>query len=105
MDSKDIVLTDGTLLNIKVNFYTLYLIKETKLDVLQTKVSKKPNDEMLQVEMAGLLIYVILRSNGKMVTKEEAMMLCPLDTESIKELMQEFSKKLEALKKKEDMKM
>ena len=57
------------------------------------------------MEIARLLIYVILRSNGKKVDEEEAMMLVPADATEIEKLLNEFKEKMEKLKKKEAMKM
>ena len=57
------------------------------------------------MEIAKFLIYVILRSNGKKVDEEEAMMLVPADSKEIEKLLNDFKDKMENLKKKEAMKM
>ena len=120
----DVLLTNGELLAVKVNFYTLYLIRkqgidkdsitlenrEKKLAKIGNKKSReyftlKDKIESMQLEVASKMIYVILRSNGKMVTFEEALMLCPLDTEEIRKLIMSFKTEMEKVKKKEAMKM
>lgn len=120
----DVLLTNGELLAVKVNFLTLYLIKkqgidkdsitlenrEKKLAKIENKKSReyftlKDKIESMQLEVASKMIYVILRSNGKMVTFEEALMLCPMDTEEIQKLIMSFKNEMEKVKKKEAMKM
>ena len=120
----DVLLTNGELLAVKVNFFTLYLIKkqgidkdsitlenrEKKLAKIENKKSReyftlKDKIESMQLEVASKMIYVILRSNGKMVTFEEALMLCPMDTEEIQKLIMSFKNEMEKVKKKEAMKM
>ena len=103
MDEQDIRLENGELLSVKVNFLTLYLIKKTGIDKLQKKLKTAKKD--LNIEIAAKMIYVILRSNGKKVDEEEAMMLVPIDAGEIEKLFIEFKNKMEKLKKKEDMKM
>ena len=56
------------------------------------------------MELAGKMIYVILRSNGLKVDEEEAMMLTPMDAKSIQDIFNEFEKKLKEYKKKEQAK-
>ena len=115
MDERDIRLADGSLLTVKVNFYTLYMINKTNVEKLsqrldrEQKKEEKVRDEAkildLQMEIAKYLIYVILRSNGKKVDEEEAMMLVPADSQEIEKLLNDFKDKMENLKKKEAMKM
>ena len=120
----DVLLTNGEVLAVKVNFFTLYLIKkqgidkdsitlenrEKKLAKIENKKSReyltlKDKIEAMQLEVASKMIYVILRSNGKLVTFEEALMLCPMDTEEIQKLIMSFKTEMEKFKKKEAMKM
>jgi hypothetical protein len=56
------------------------------------------------MELAGKLIYIILRSNGLKVDEEEAMMLTPMDASSIQDIFDEFEKRLNEYKKKEQAK-
>lgn len=113
MDERDIRLADGSLLTVKVNFYTLYMINKTNVEKLSQQLDREQKKEKkdeskilnLQMEIAKFLIYVILRSNGKKVDEEEAMMLVPADSIEIEKLLNDFKDKMENLKKKEDMKM
>lgn len=85
MKSKLIELTDGSKLEVKVNFYTLYLAKMNGIDKKIDGKSELTDDE--NMELAGKLIYIILRSNGLKVDEEEAMMLTPMDASSIRLMM------------------
>ena len=96
MNGKLIKLTDGTKLDVKVNFLTLYMIQKDGLAKLMTgkngKIRENLSDEE-NMEAAAKLIHVILRSNGLKVDEEEAMMLTPMDPEEIRTLFDEFEKK------------
>ena len=98
MDEKIITLTDGTKLEVKVNFMTLYLIKKHGLDKVINKEALSEDENM---EAAAKLIYIILRSNGLKVDEDEALILAPMDPEAIRELFDEFGKKVDKYKKKE----
>ena len=100
--SKLIELTDGSKLEVKVNFYTLYLVKMNGIDKKIDGKSELTDDE--NMELAGKLIYIILRSNGLKVDEEEAMMLTPMDASSIQDIFDEFEKRLNEYKKKEQAK-
>ena len=102
MKSKLIELTDGSKLEVKVNFYTLYLVKMNGIDKKIDGKSELTDDE--NMELAGKLIYIILRSNGLKVDEEEAMMLTPMDASSIQDIFDEFEKRLNEYKKKEPAK-
>lgn len=102
MKSKLIELTDGSKLEVKVNFYTLYLVKTNGIDKKIDGKSELTDDE--NMELAGKLIYIILRSNGLKVDEEEAMMLTPMDASSIQDIFDEFEKRLNEYKKKEQAK-
>lgn len=102
--SKGIRLTDGTLLEPKVNFLTLKIFQEEGLDKLYKKIQKKPDDGALQAEILSKFIYAIVRSSGRKVDEEEAMMLISLESEedidTIMSVISDFEKKLENFKKK-----
>lgn len=101
MNEKFIELTDGTRLSVGVNFATLYYAQKVNL----SKYSKYEKlTESQAMDVASKIIYIILRSNGRTVTRDEAMMLTPPDTSDIQELFQEFHEKLGKLKKKRDAK-
>ena len=94
MKSKLIKLTDGSKLEVKVNFYTLYLVKMNGIDKKLDGRTEEDLTEEENVELAGKLIYVILRSNGLKVDEEEAMMLTPMDADSIREILKKGSKNI-----------
>ena len=63
--------------------------------------NKETLSEDENMEAAAKLIYIILRSNGLKVDEDEALILTPMDPEVIRELFDEFGKKVEKYKKKE----
>ena len=114
---RDIRLSNGELINININFYTLKLLAQSNLSSLERKIDKLKekfeiakseekkqdiNNEInaLSYEMIGKIIYIILRSNGKKVDEEEAMILIPGDVDEIENIFNEFFKKMEEFKKK-----
>lgn len=101
---KEIRLTDGTLLEVKINFLTMKLIVDEGIEELSNKVKKK-EDKKIKMDIAAKLIYIILRSNGKKVDKDEACMLVPADDKIIEELFSEFADKINKFKKKQENKM
>lgn len=119
---RDIRLSNGELINININFYTLKLLAQSNLSILERKIDKLKeklastkseekiqdiNNEInaLSYEMIGKIIYIILRSNGKKVDEEEAMILIPGDVDEIENIFNEFFNKMEEFKKKEESKM
>ena len=102
MQGELIELTDGSKLEVKVNFATLYYIQKEHLDKLITKDdSIRKGKEM---ELAAKLIHVILLSNGRKVTFDEALQLVPIDTEQVEKIFDEFVARLKKYKKKEQAK-
>lgn len=107
MNERLITLNDGTKLEVKVNFLTLYMIQKSGLGKLLTSKSGKGKAKLTDdenIEAAAKLIHIILRSNGMKVDEEEAMLLAPMDPEEIRILFDEFGKKVEKYKKKEQTK-
>lgn len=106
---KEIRLTDGSLLEVKINFLTLKLISDTDLErlvnIMEKKEKKGKQDTRLQINIAAKMIYVILRSNGRRIDEEEACMLVPMDVKVITELFDEFGKRFESFKKKQKNKI
>lgn len=98
---RDIRLTDGSILEVNINFLTMKLMVDLKIQKLIDKINKKPNDDALRMDVTSKLIYVILRSNGKRIDEEEAMMLIPLDDDVIMDIVLEFQEKMEKFKKKQ----
>lgn len=101
MNEHFVNLTDGTRMEVKVNFATLYYMSKSGVDRLSRKKKMSDSDKM---EIAAKLIYVILRSNGRKVTFDEALCLVPMDVEEIEVLLKDFENKLEKYKKKENAK-
>lgn len=99
--SKDIRLTDGTILEIKINFLTIKILEELQLHKLEKKMEENPNDEKIAIEVASKILYAIIRSNGRKVDEEEALMLIPCDETAIQEIMRDFGEQFEKIKKKE----
>ena len=104
-------LTDGTRLRAKVNFATMYYIKQEKLDKKMDyiesldEVEDEAEIENEQMELAAHMIYVILKSNGRStITFGEALELVPLDMDELQAILDSFSDSLEEYKKKEMMK-
>lgn len=109
MKGEIIELTDGTRLEVKVNFGTIYYLQKCggaklakRLEQKQKKKQNLNDDE--QMEFSAKVIYALLRSNGKEITFDEALTLMPVDTESIKAIVDTYSKEVEKIKKKEDAK-
>ena len=102
---REVRLVDGSILEIKVNFLTVKLIIDLKIDKLVEKLQKKPDDQKIKMDLASKMIYVILRSNGKKVDEEEACRLVPLDEKEIANLFNEFGERMEKFKKKQENKM
>ena len=95
-------LTDGTRLEVKVNFGTLYYLGKINSFKQMEKVAKKkePTDEEA-IEIAAQIIYAVIRSNGRAVTFDEAIRLVPMDLEGMQNILDEFGEQLEEYKKKE----
>lgn len=98
MHDELIHLTDGTTLAVKVNFATLYYIQKSKLTRYLKKDKLSEDDS---VEVGAKLIYVILNSNGRRVSFEDAMELIPLDTDEVERVFEAFKMRLEEYKKKQ----
>lgn len=112
IDGKIVHLTDGTELEVKVNFATIYYMQKIGLDKLIKKLDKTDKNGKKaklsggdSAEVAARMIYVILRSNGRKVEDlDDAMQLVPPDTDEIELLFEDFNEKMEKYKKKEKTK-
>lgn len=109
MNGEIVELMDGTRIEVKVNFGTIYYLKKCggeklikKIESKQKQKKKISDDE--QMEISAKIIYALLRSNGKEVTFDEALSLMPPDTESMKKVIDTYNKQLEKIKKKETAK-
>lgn len=100
----DIRLADGSILNIKLNFLTMKILQKSNVDKLEKKY-KKSKDSATMLEIVSKVIYAILRSNGKAVTEDEALMLIPMDDSDVLELiMRDFEVEMKKLEKKQGAK-
>lgn len=112
-DGTFVELTDGTRLVVNINFATIYYMQKSHVGRIVDKAKKRSKTKDTEnikftddesIDMAAKMIYALMRSNGRQVTFDEALMLCPADTESIKKLFSEFNEKMEKYKKKETAK-
>lgn len=100
-------LTDGTRLDIKVNFGTLYYLQKTRgFNKLAKKIEKAPEKmtDSENMDACADVIYAILRSNGRSVTFDEALALMPPDPEELKVLLKGFQENYEKYAKKKAVK-
>ena len=109
MKEQFIDLTDGTRLSAKVNFGTMYYLtmcggKELAERIERKKKKNKRVSDEEQMKFSAQIIYAILRSNGREVTFDEALMLMPPDISSIKKIIDAYEKEVEKLKKKQGSK-
>lgn len=106
-------LKDGTRLEVKVNFGTLYFLQRCKGFDRITKKAEKAKRQGREnalsnresFDAAADIIYAILRSNGKAVTWEEAMMLMPADPSDLEEVLKSFQEEVEKYHKKKAAKI
>lgn len=103
MDERVIHLEDGSIVSAKVNFGTIYYVKKFKLDKLFEKNEEEITEDE-KLEIAARMIHIILLTNGRQCTFEEALILTPLDSDEIQDVMDDFKEKLEEIKKKQDAK-
>ena len=103
-------LTDGTRLEIKVNFGTLYFLQKCKgfyrISKKVEKAEKAKNKETATLseresfDAAADIIYAILRSNDRAVTREEAMCLVPPDPSGLEGVLNGFQEEVNKYHKK-----
>lgn len=109
MKEQIIELTDGSRMSVKVNFGTLYYLSEVKGNELAERLERKKKkgqrvSDFENMQFASKIIYAILRSNGKLVTFDEALSLVPVDTEQIEKVVDVYRLEIERLKKKQESK-
>lgn len=98
---KSVRLSDGTLLEPKINFLTIKLLQDAGIDKLQKQLQRNPNDKNLEMECVSKFLYALIRSSGHKVDEEEALSLIPLDdVGSLVEVINEFAHNLDEFKKK-----
>lgn len=109
MQEQFINLTDGTRLEVKINFGTLYYLQQCKADELGKKIERRrkqgkkdlPDDMM---NFAAKVIYATLRSNGQKVTFDEALALMPPFLDELEPVIDVYNEYVEKLKKKQKAK-
>lgn len=106
MEKHLVELMDGTRIEVRVNFGTIYYLqKRNGFYKLAKKVEKKIKlSDSESFEMAAGIIYALLRSNGKAVTFDEAMSLMPPGLEEIKAVLKAFEEEYSKYNKKKQAK-
>lgn len=102
-------LNDGTRIQVAMNFGTLFYLQKNggtklleRLDHKQKNNKKITDDESMDV--AAKLVHALLRSNGKNVTFDEALMLMPADVDEVRKIIDTYQDEVEKLKKKQKAK-
>lgn len=108
MTDRFIDLTDGSRLEAKINFGTLYYLQNNggssiakRIDAKKKKTKREPSDND-KMEFTARVIHAILRSNGRQVTFDEALMLMPPDPECMQAIIDAYQEEMEKIKKKQD---
>lgn len=106
---KMIKLTDGTVIEAKMNFGTIYYLDQIGGAKLGQKISKLEKDGKAadhdKMTFAAKLIYAMVRSNGRKVTFDEALQLVPPDPSDLLEVVKAYQNEVDKTKKKEASKM
>lgn len=100
-------LTDGTRMQININFGTLFYLQKTPGYYRVSKKFEKDPEKVSDAEkfdMAAKLIYAIIRSNGRTVNFDEALALVPPDTNQIEALLKAFQEQYQKYSKKKQAK-
>ncbi len=103
-------LTDGTRIEMKVNFGTLYYLQKCKgfyglTDRIHKKIEKGQEPSPKEAfEVSADIVYALLRSNGRTVTFDEALSLVPPDIEDLSQILDDFQKEYERYSKKKQTK-
>ena len=105
---KIIKLTDGTTIEAKMNFGTIFYLDQIggsklgqRIDKLEKRGKATDSDKM---NFAAKLIYAMVRSNGRKVTFDEALQLVPPDPTELLEVVEAYQKEVDKIKKKEESK-
>lgn len=109
MNGQFVELTDGSRIEVKVNFGTLYHLQQIGGYDIMRRVEKKQRkkkrpSESECMEFAAKIVYALLRSNGKDVTFDEALSLMPPDMSSINTVIEAYEKEVDKRKKKQESK-
>ena len=90
---KIIKLTDGTTIEAKMNFGTIFYLDQ---------IGKATDSD--KMNFAAKLIYAMVRSNGRKVTFDEALQLVPPDPTELLEVVEAYQKEVDKIKKKRNRK-
>lgn len=95
-------LTNGERLEINVNFGTIYYLQKCKNFYKTMKKVQKGQklQEQESMDISADIVYAVLRSNGKVVTFDEALCLVPPDLTQLKNLLSGFQAEYEKYSKK-----
>lgn len=106
MEKHLVKLMDGSKVEVRVNFGTIYYMQKQKgFYKLTKKVEKKQKlSESESFEMAAGIIYALLRSNGKPVTFDEALALIPPSLDEIERILKAYDKEYQKYSKKKQAK-
>lgn len=106
MEKRLVELMDGSKVEVRVNFGTIYYMQKQKgFYKLAKKVEKKQKlSESESFEMAAGIIYALLRSNGKSVTFDEALALMPPSIDEIENVLKAYEKEYQKYDKKKQAK-
>ena len=104
---KIIKLTDGTTIEAKMNFGTIFYLDQIggsklgrRIDKLE-KIGKATDSD--KMNFAAKLIYAMVRSNGRKVTFDEALQLVPPDPTELLGVVEAYQKEVDKIKKKEEI--
>ena len=101
MNEKVLHLEDGTTVSAKVNFATLFYLQKSGIsELLRGSPDELSDDDALMV--AAKMLHVLLLSNGRQVSFQEALVLCPLDLDEVREVFEDFQSRLEKFEKKRE---
>lgn len=96
-------LTDGTTISAKVNFATLYYMEKYHVPDLIKDANEKAGDDDA-MEATARMLHILLLSNGRNCSFNEALVLCPIDIDEVSGVFEDFRVRLEEFKKKQEAK-
>lgn len=110
MTERFIDLTDGTRIEMKVNFGTLYYLQKCKgfyglvkrLDKKKEKGQDPSPEEAFDI--SADIVYALLRSNGRAVTFDEALALVPPDIDDLSKILEDYQAEYDRYSKKKQAK-
>ncbi len=100
VQKKDFQLTNGQMISIGVNFYTIDLMSDYPNGGflgLEEAMKNKDEDPGKAVKACGYLLYCLIRSSGMMISQEKCLMMIGFD--DIEKLMEIFEEYVQAVNK------